>query len=421
MLVYIVPNVNSRSSLCEAASFTSPSSFRLRQRQRRRYRAISIIPSTSTALNGCPSNLLLKGIGNVRTTTALPQTTTTTTRTTNRLRMYNRKSSLLSSTASSVVVPVNTAAEVPVDLKYMEFPCDDHTESDVEQHVPVFLLHGLLGQKRNFATFGSALASQLDKRRRIFALDLRNHGDNGHDWRDEMSHSYMAQDVLALMDTLNISEAIVIGHSMGGKIAMNLALSHPHRIAGLVVLDTSPVAYDSSNNPAWKAVEHIVSVVREVKLEPGKTKRDIDVDLRQSLEDPALRAFVLTNLESVGGDSGTKGDRGGTLLRWKINIESIASELDQIADFVLSDDDDASWDETLGNDRGEPLRQKKYYEGDAFFINGGASNFVRAGHMPVIAEYFPNYMLTTIRGAGHWVHAEAPDDTLALLKRYLDR
>lgn len=102
---------------------------------------------------------------------------------------------------------------------------------------------------------------------------------------------------------------------------MNLALSHPHRIAGLVVLDTSPVAYDSSNNPAWKAVEHIVSVVREVKLEPGKTKRDIDVDLRQSLEDPALRAFVLTNLESVGGDSGTKGDRGGTLLRWKINIE----------------------------------------------------------------------------------------------------
>lgn len=101
--------------------------------------------------------------------------------------------------------------------------------------------------------------------------------------------------------------------------------------------------------------------------------------------------------------------------------KSIASELDQIADFVLSDDDDASWDETLGNDRGEPLRQKKYYEGDAFFINGGASNFVRAGHMPVIAEYFPNYMLTTIRGAGHWVHAEAPDDTLALLKRYLDR
>lgn len=335
--------------------------------------------------------------------------------------MYNRKSSLLSSTLSSAVVAVD-ATEVPVDLKYMEFT-SYHNDSDLE-HEPVFLLHGLLGQKRNFATFGNALASQLEKRRRIFALDLRNHGDNGHDWRDEMSHSHMARDVLALMDTLNIAKAIVIGHSMGGKIAMHLALSQPHRVAGLVVLDTSPVAYDSSNNPAWKAVEHIVSVVRGVKLEPGKTKRDIDVDLRQLLEDPALRAFVLTNLESVV-DSGTKGGKGEKLLRWKINIESIASELDQIADFVLSAEDEGNVDghhnETISDDEGEQRRPKKYYEGDAFFINGGASNFVRAGHMPVIAEYFPNYMFTTIRGAGHWVHAEAPDDTLALLKRYLDR
>jgi len=215
--------------------------------------------------------------------------------------------------AVDVEVDVEADVDVPVDLKYMEFAIDGHINDD--DHEPVFLLHGLLGQKRNFATFGTALTSQLQKKRRIFAVDLRNHGDNGHDWRDEMSHSYMARDVLALMDTLNISTAIVIGHSMGGKIAMNLALSQPHRIAGLVVLDTSPVAYDSTNNPAWKAVENIVSVVRDVKLEPGKTKRDIDVDLRRSVEDPALRAFVLTNLEVVDQ---TKGEK---LLRWKINIE----------------------------------------------------------------------------------------------------
>lgn len=337
-----------------------------------------------------------------------------------------RKSPRLSNIASSVAAVVDIA-EAPVDLRYMEFSLD-HNGNDVanheeqDEHEPVFLLHGLLGQKRNFATFGAALASQLQKKRRIFALDLRNHGDNSHDWRDEMSHSHMSRDVLALMDTLNISRAIVVGHSMGGKIAMNLALSHSHRIAGLVVLDTSPVAYNSSNNPAWKTIENIVSVVRGVKLEPGKTKRDIDVDLRQSVEDPALRAFVLTNLESADGASGKDGAM--KILRWKINIESIASELDQIANFVLSDDGgdvDSNLKENQGEQQGNQLPQQQFYDGDTFFINGGASNFVRAGHMPVIAKYFPNYMLTTIRGAGHWVHAEAPDDTLALVKRYLDR
>lgn len=329
-----------------------------------------------------------------------------------------RPSNLASSVTETTTVV--DASEIPVDLKYTEFSLEHGGGGDgddvvgPEGHEPVILLHGLLGQKRNFATFGSSLAAQLEKKRRILALDLRNHGDNGHDWRDEMSHSHMARDVLALMDTLNIPKAIVIGHSMGGKIAMNLALTHPHRISGLVVLDTSPVAYDSSNNPAWKTVENIVSVVRGVKLEPGRTKRDIDVDLRQSIEDPALRAFVLTNLEKASCRNG--GD--GEMLRWKINIESIASELDQIADFVLSQDVTSRKD--LEETPDQPSRQR-CYEGDTFFINGGASNFVRSAHMPVIAEYFPNYMLTTIRGVGHWVHAEAPGDTLALLKRYLDR
>jgi len=184
---------------------------------------------------------------------------------------------------------------------------------------------------------------------------------------------------------------------------MTLALSQPDRIAGLVVLDTSPVTYDSVNNPAWKAVENIIAALQEVKLESGKSKRDIDVDLRQKVEDPALRAFVLTNLESI------KGDDGGNLLRWKINIESIASQLDQIAGFALTDMKKSETEKEVG------------YSGDTFFINGGSSQFVRAKHMPIIADLFPNFMLTTIRGAGHWVHAEAPDDTLALLKRYLDR
>jgi len=112
---------------------------------------------------------------------------------------------------------LNSCVEAPVDLKYIEFPMDEDTSIE-EQHEPVILLHGLLGQKRNFSTFGDSLATLLQKKRRIIALDLRNHGDNYHDWRMEMTHNHMARDVLALMDNLNISTAVVIGHSMGGKI-----------------------------------------------------------------------------------------------------------------------------------------------------------------------------------------------------------
>ena len=98
----------------------------------------------------------------------------------------------------------------PVKLQYLEFSNETEEEYDDD---PVFILHGLLGQKRNFSSIGSTLVNQLKKRRRIFALDLRNHGDNHHDWREEMSHSHMANDVLALMDDLGFEKVVVVGHS----------------------------------------------------------------------------------------------------------------------------------------------------------------------------------------------------------------
>jgi len=100
-----------------------------------------------------------------------------------------------------------------VNLKYLEF-----TDSSIEEeNDAVILLHGLLGQKRNFASLGNSLALQLETKRRIFAVDLRNHGDNTHDWRNEMSYSHMAEDVIGFMETIGIPRAVLIGHSMGGK------------------------------------------------------------------------------------------------------------------------------------------------------------------------------------------------------------
>lgn len=258
-----------------------------------------------------------------------------------------------------------------------------------------------------------------------------------------MSYTEMARDVLAFMDkkasetmsggvcALHHEKVVLVGHSMGGKVAQSLALMHPERVAGLVVLDIAPVRYysgqkeggeGSGDGSGWKAVEEIVRSVAQIDLKMGQytTKRDVDAVLRRgALEDPALRAFVLTNLEQVRATE----DETVSPLRWKINWDGIVNELDKIAGFDVDDrviDDRASLED---HDEGAEShsRNSLQYTGDVFFIHGGASRFVRHSHISTIASYFPNHMLTTIRGVGHWVHAEAPDDTIALLKRYLDR
>jgi len=280
-------------------------------------------------------------------------------------------------------------------------------------------LHGLLGNKRNFASLASSLSTQLQIPRSIYTLDLRNHGENTHDWRSSMSYSQMARDVVSFMDKVSEFEgeqAVLVGHSMGGKVAQSLALMFPERVAGLVVLDIAPVRYysdvarDDSGGSAWKAVEDIVKSCATIDLNNGEytTKRDVDAVLRNGmLEDPALRAFVLTNLEQLRD--------GDVPLRWKINWDGIVNELDSIASFDVHDQD------TTTDEVDEEDVSHLQYDGDVFYIHGGASRFVRHSYISTIASYFPNHMLTTIRGVGHWVHAEAPDDTIALLKRYLDR
>lgn len=175
-------------------------------------------------------------------------------------------------------------------------------------------------------------------------------GDNHHDWRDEMSYPAMAHDVLHFCDAHGLEQVELIGHSVGGKVAQALALTAPERVAGLVVIDIAPVAY-SADEPHWKAVQEIVDALCRVKLSRDDdgtpaSKRDVDLQLRRAIPDPALRAFCLTNLDEKAG-------------RWKIHLESIADQLDSLARFDV------------------PTSKEGQYDGDAFFIHGGQSRFVR--------------------------------------------
>ena len=217
----------------------------------------------------------------------------------------------------------------------------------------------------------------------------------------------MAQDVVKFLKSQNIQEVILVGHSMGGKVAQALALLHPEYVEGLVVLDIAPVKYSREEDPHWRVVEDILRAINRVIEEAAATgaetnKRDIDLSLRKSIPDPALRAFVLTNFDSRKNE-------------WKIPIATMVQELEQIAGF------DLTTTSTTPALEDSSSSTSSTYEGDVFIINGGQSRFVRHSYMDQIASYFPNHMLTTIRGSGHWVHAEAPDDLVALLKQYLDR
>ena len=334
----------------------------------------------------------------------------------------------LSSTTQSTAAATSSTTTTTVDLSYTEWTARAHDSTTASSSLPpVVFLHGLLGNKKNFASLARSLANQLRTPRRIFGIDLRNHGestndtnddDNDTNLRNDMSYPSMAADVVAFMDTLELSTVVLVGHSMGGKVAQAVALRYPHRVDGLVVLDMAPVRYAEQADSTWQAVCAIVRRLDQVPA--GLSKKQVDVALRNDIPDPALRAFCLTNWEN------------GT---WKIPMHIITQQLPTLAAFDIettttnhdtdqNNNDHDSQNHDNNDNAASSLTSSSSsltYAGDAFFIHGGQSRFVRHAHLPAIRQYFPNHMLTTIRGSGHWVHAEAPEDTLSLLLQFLDR
>ncbi|CAB9527296.1 Protein ABHD11 [Seminavis robusta] len=299
------------------------------------------------------------------------------------------------------------ATNAAVDLPFTEFYDPSSSASSTNTGTPVVILHGLLGSKRNFATLAKSLGNRLDLKRRILAVDLRNHGEHGKaNWQDDMSYTSMAEDVATFLQQQKLDKVIVVGHSMGGKVAQTLALQQPQLVEGLVVLDMAPVTY-SPEEPHWQAVTSIIQTLQSIttSTDDGEplTKQTVDRKLQSTIPDPALRGFCLTNWDNRNNE-------------WAIPVDKIARQLDVLAGFDIS-----TLATTQVNGDAPKEQEPLQYHGDTFFIHGGQSKFVRSAHMSAIAGYFPNHMLTTIRGAGHWVHAEAPDATIALLKRYLDR
>lgn len=240
---------------------------------------------------------------------------------------------------------------------------------------PLLVLHGLFGSARNWQT----LARRFAERRHVYALDLRNHG--GAPWADSMSYPDMADDILRFLDDRGYSRAALVGHSMGGKAAMTFALQHPDRVERLAVIDIAPVAYTHTHAP-------YVAAMKRADLEGCTRRSEVEAQLADAVPEAPLRSFLLQNLVMEQGR-----------FHWRINLDAIAGCMDALIGFP-----------DLGDRR---------YDGPTLFIGGTKSDYITPEHAPAIRRHFPAAQVEMILGAGHWVHAERPDEVAALVEAFL--
>jgi pimeloyl-ACP methyl ester carboxylesterase len=241
---------------------------------------------------------------------------------------------------------------------------------------PLVVLHGLFGAKRNWATIAKALAPH----HRVLTVDLRNHGASP--WDAVHDYPALAGDVARFIHTHVGGPAAVLGHSMGGKAAMVLALEEPGLVERLVVVDIPPAPSRTSLIDALRAMQ-------QVPLAACTRRGEVDAALAESIADPAVRAFLVQNV--------TAGPNG---LAWAVNLDAIAHNFPAIVGFP---------DVPAG----------RTFSGPTLFVVGERSDYVRPEHHAAIHRRFPAATIKVVTGAGHWVHAEAPDAFLAVVSGFL--
>ncbi len=242
-----------------------------------------------------------------------------------------------------------------------------------EQREWVLLLHGLFGSGDNLGALGRALSDRF----RVVLVDLRNHGRSPH--VATMSFAAMAADVALLQDALGIHCSHVVGHSLGGRVAMQLALSSPERVRRLVVADIAPVAYPPHHVSIFDALNRL-------ELNGIANRAEVEAQLLSSIPEMGTRQFLLKSLYKEGDE-----------WRWRFNLPVLQK----------------SYSEITQAQHGEPFAHP------ALFIRGGASDYIRPEREAAIYSLFPNYALKTIAGAGHWLHGEKPAEFNALVQSFL--
>ncbi|HZB21067.1 MAG TPA: alpha/beta fold hydrolase [Blastococcus sp.] len=257
----------------------------------------------------------------------------------------------------------------------------------------VVFVHGLFGQGKNWTTIAKGLAGN----HRVTLVDLPNHGHSP--WTDRVDYLDMAELLAAELEHLG-EPVTLVGHSMGGKVAMQLALRRPELLRALVVVDIAPVEYPlqggRTDDPDEEASPFaaFIEAMRAMDLEGLTTRDDADAALRTAVPSRMVRSFLLQSLVREGS--------GGDGWRWRLNLELLERDLGALRGFP------------------EPPAGTAF-DGPVLWIAGANSAYVLDDDRPHMVALFPTTRLVRIKNAGHWVHSEQPEVFLETLRRFLDR
>ncbi len=234
-----------------------------------------------------------------------------------------------------------------------------------QDNPPLLILHGLLGANGNWHTLSRTTFKDVAT---VYAVDQRNHGRSPH--TDRMDYEAMAADVREFIERHELGHVSILGHSMGGKTAMQTALSYPEVVDRLIVADMAPKAYEARH-------EELLDALAAIDPSAYDDRDAIDAVLAEDVPSRPIRQFLLKNL-----------DYDGDTYSWKMNLDAIRAHYDKINAALPGDET---------------------FDGPTLFVRGGASDYVSDDDWPAIRERFPAAQLETIDGAGHWLHADSPD------------
>jgi esterase len=227
----------------------------------------------------------------------------------------------------------------------------------------VVLIHGLFGSYENLGVIARGLAEHF----RVINVDVRNHGRSDHS--EQMDYALMAEDLAQTLDELSISTTAILGHSMGGKMAMAFALQYPERVSKLILADIAPVSYPPRHNT-------IIAGLCAVDMATLENRSDADKQLAQYIPEAGVRQFLLKSL--------VKDEQG---FHWRFNLDALKHNY---AELIAA-----------------PLQQG-VFTGPTLFIKGGDSDYILPEHKAGIMQLFPQAQAKIIQGTGHWLHAEKP-------------
>jgi len=240
---------------------------------------------------------------------------------------------------------------------------------------PIIIMHGLFGMLDNWQTIAKKLAEDY----MVYILDLRDHGKSEH--TSEFNYPVLAQDIAEFLEAEWIHEAYILGHSMGGKTALQLVKDYPDLVEKLIVVDIGIKAYVGGH-------EIILKAMSSVPIEKVESRKEVEEHLSGYISEPGIRLFLMKNL--------TRNKEGG--YRWKMNLNLLIKHYQDILAGIVFDE---------------------VVDTPTLFIRGGKSSYILEEDIETISNHFEDIKLETVEGAGHWVHAEQPNELLSIVRSFL--